>query len=107
MNGRVRSSFEEIAKVGKYYFTNLFREPSDFPIGEILRVINLFPRAINKYMNMSLQEEIIEKEILATLSSFKKGKILGPDGMIVEFYLGFYEFLKDEILKVIRESQSS
>ena len=37
----------------------------------------------------------------------KKGKILGPDGLTIEFYLGFYDLLKNDILKVMQEAKSS
>ena len=35
----------------------------------------------------------------------KKGKILGLDGLTVEFYLGFYDLIKYYMLNAIRESQ--
>jgi hypothetical protein len=56
-------------------------------------------------MNVSLEVDIIEEEILSTLSSLKKGKISGLDGLTIEFYLGFYDILKEDILKVVQESK--
>lgn len=44
------------------------------------------------------------KEVLATLQSFQGDKTLGPDGWSVEFYLGFYDFLGGDLLKVVEES---
>jgi hypothetical protein len=54
-----------------------------------------------------LTEIILEEEVHDSLFSLQKGKIRGPDGLNMEFYVGFYELLKDDLLKVVRESQSS
>jgi hypothetical protein len=59
------------------------------------------------HMNDALHEEISNKDILSTLSSFQKGKSSGLDGLTVEFYLGLYDLLKDDILKVAKESKKS
>ena len=45
-----------------------------------------------------------ERELNKIISSFKKGKSLGSDGFTLEFFLGFYDMLKDDIMKVVRES---
>jgi hypothetical protein len=55
--------------------------------------------------NDSLKEEISEKEIMSTLSAFQKGKIFWTNGLSVEFFLGFYEILKYDLVKVVNESQ--
>jgi len=58
-------------------------------------------------MNNILLANIIEEEVLITLKAFQKSKIHGPDSLTVEIYLGFYDLVKADILKVIQESQSS
>ena len=50
-------------------------------------------------------EEVSEEELNKIISSFQKGKIPGLDGFTLECFLGFYDFLKDGLLKVVRESQ--
>jgi hypothetical protein len=35
----------------------------------------------------------------------QKGKSLSPDGLTMEFFIGFYDLLKEDILKVSRQSQ--
>jgi len=40
-------------------------------------------------------------------SLFKKGNIPGPGGLMVEFYLGFYDFLKEDLMKAVQESKIS
>jgi hypothetical protein len=41
------------------------------------------------------------------LSSFKQDKIPGPDGLPIELYLGFYDLLEEDLLRVIEEVKSS
>jgi hypothetical protein len=57
-------------------------------------------------MNLAFQEEVGELEILSALSSFQKCKISGLDGLTVEFYIGFFDLLKDDLFKVVNESKS-
>jgi len=40
------------------------------------------------------------------LQSFNKGKILGLDGILVEFYLGLFEILEQDLLDVVEESMN-
>jgi hypothetical protein len=54
---------------------------------------------------MLLQEEISEKEIHSTLSSFQKGKNTRSWWLSVEFFLGFFDLLKYDLVKVVNESQ--
>jgi hypothetical protein len=58
-------------------------------------------------MNEAFRKEVDEKELEYILRSFQKGKSPGPDGFTIEFYLGFFEFLKEDLIKVVRESQRS
>jgi hypothetical protein len=53
-NGQMISSFKEISKAGKGYFCILFKESKGFPISEILKDIDLFPRSFSEDMNESL-----------------------------------------------------
>jgi len=54
---------------------------------------------------LSLMEEVSEKELLEVLQSFQKGKISGPNGCSIEFYLGFYDLLGNDVLKVVEETR--
>jgi hypothetical protein len=56
-------------------------------------------------MKKSLQEEVSEAEVQSTLFSMKRGKILGPDGFIVDFFIIFYDLVKNELLIIVRESK--
>jgi hypothetical protein len=73
-----------------------------------LRCYILFPRSITYEMNESLQVEIFfEGEVLAILESFQKRKSLGLNVLSVEFFLGFYDLIKEYLLKIVQESQRS
>ena len=50
-------------------------------------------------------EEVIEEELRNIVSTFQRGKSLGPDGFTLEFFLGFYDLIKDDLLMVVSESQ--
>ena len=58
-------------------------------------------------MRKYLVKEISEEEVMTVLHSFQKGKSRSPDGFTLDLFLGFYDLLKDDILKVVRESQGS
>ena len=72
-----------------------------------MEVLGFFQRMISDEMNEEMTKEITEEEIRHTLQSFQKGKSPGPDGFTLEFYLGFYDLLKKDLLEVVRESQES
>jgi hypothetical protein len=36
------------------------------------------------------------------LHSFQKDKGVGPNGWPIEFFLGFYEVIEDDLMKVIK-----
>ena len=55
--------------------------------------------------NQDLSAEVIEVELRDTLQSFQKDKSLGPDDWSIEFYLGFFDLIGGNILKVIEESR--
>ena len=58
-------------------------------------------------MNDSLTNEVKKEYLCSIVHSFQKGKSPGPNGFLVELFLGFYELIKENILKVGRECQHS
>jgi len=56
-------------------------------------------------MNHSLVEEVLEIEFFVSISPIKKGKSPRPNDLTMEFFLCFYDLLKEDLLKVVRESQ--
>ena len=45
------------------------------------------------------------EELKETLHSFQKDKSPGPDGWPIEFYLGFFDILGEDLLEVVEESR--
>ena len=87
------------------HFQGFFKEPAGCPIVEMLEVLDLFPRAITKEMNEDLTKDITEEEIQQVLHSFQNDKSPGPDGFTLEFFLGFYDKIKEDMLAVVKESR--
>ena len=56
-------------------------------------------------LNQVMEVDVTEAKVLATLTSMYKGNTPLPDGLTIEFFIDFYDFLKDDLLKVVRESQ--
>ena len=103
--GGTTQKFHDKAKEAVNHFHKRFTEPPGCPISEILEVLNLFPRLITEEIKQDLLEEVTEEEFNKIIHSFQRGKRPGPDGFTLDFFLGFYDMLKSDILKVVRESQ--
>lgn len=55
----------------------------------------------------NIVEEVLKQELKSILVSFKRDKILGPDGWLVEFFISFYDLLKEDLIRVIEEEKST
>lgn len=53
-----------------------------------------------------LMRVVTEEELKETLRSFQKDKSPGLNGWSIEFYLGLYEVIGNDLLKVVEESRS-
>ena len=51
-------------------------------------------------------EEVIKEEHRKIISTFQKGKSPGPDGFTLDFFLGFYNLIKEDILEVVMNKKS-
>ena len=56
-------------------------------------------------MNIHLKAEVTEEELEKVVYSCQKGKILGSDGLTIKFFQGFYDLVKEDLLKTVQESQ--
>lgn len=48
-------------------------------------------------------KEILAAKLLATLRTFQRDKSPGPDGWLIEFYLGCHDVFREYLLKVVEE----
>jgi hypothetical protein len=104
--GRKVSSFDGMARIGKEYFHSLFKADQRASMADIVRMALYFPRFVGEDENKSLFEEVTEDELKEVLHSFQKVKIPGPDGWTIEFFIGLYELIGTNILRVVEESRS-
>ena len=95
--------FPEKAQAAVEHFQSIFTEPEGCPKDDILEVLSLFPRSITNEMNEELTKVIMEEEIQQVLHSFQNRKIPSPDGFTLEFFIGFYGKIKEDILAVVKE----
>jgi hypothetical protein len=103
----LETTFEGMSNLGKNYFQNLFKVETQASIEEVVQVAQYFPRFVDEADNRLLMEEVTEKELLEVLHSFQKDKIPGPDGWTIEFFLGCYEVLGPDLLKMIEDTRIS
>lgn len=47
---------------------------------------------------------ILLEELERIVFHMRKGKSLGPDGFLVEFFQGFWDIIKLDLLEVVQES---
>jgi len=54
-----------------------------------------------------MMEGVPKEEVRGTLFAVKQGKSPRPNRLTVKFYVGFFNLIKEVILKIVSESQSS
>ena len=67
----------------------------------------MFPRFVEEDDNENLMEEVSMEELKEVIHSFQHDKSLGPDGWTIEFYLGFFKIIWEDLLEVVEESRRS
>lgn len=73
---------------------------------EVVKACSYFPRLVLDEDNVELFEEVSLEELSGGLVAFQKGKSLGPDGWMVEFFTTFFEILGKDLLRVVKEVRS-
>jgi hypothetical protein len=56
--------------------------------------------------NVTLLEEISKEELKTVLSSLRKTRVQDPNRWTIEFFLGFYDSVEENLLRVIEEVKS-
>jgi hypothetical protein len=99
------SSFEDLARLGSQHFKSLYSTDRRVSLDTIIQMELFFPRFVEEEDNLDLMEAVKEEELKEVLHSFQKDKILGPDGWSMDFFVGLYDLIGQDILKVIEESR--
>ena len=103
--GEKVSSFKSLAKLGVHHFQSLYKEQVGSTLAEIIQLAQLFPQFVDAEENIELMEEVMMEELKSTLHSFQKDKSPRPDGWTIEFYLGLFDILREDLLNVVEESR--
>jgi hypothetical protein len=62
-----------------------------------------FPSFPDEEDNKMLMEEVTLEELKGVMRTFQKEKIRGPYGWTIEFFLGFFDLLGRDILRLVEE----
>ena len=80
------------------HFESLYWAPVGVNIVEILKVYYFFPRMVTMGMCIQLYKLVTRYDLFQVLRSLKKDTSLGPNGHIVELFLGYFELLGEDLL---------
>jgi hypothetical protein len=94
-----------MAKIGKKFFEDLYKAENKATIEEVIRMVQYFPRFTSEEDNRMLMEKVTVEELKVLLNSFQKDKSLGPDGWTIEFFLGFFDSIGQDILSLVEETR--
>lgn len=100
-------SFQHLASLGTSHFWNLYRDPHNASLEEIIRVVCLFPRSVDQDDDEDFLKPLSMGELESTLKWFKKDKSPGPDGWHVQFYTAFFDVLAQYLLKIIEDCRTA
>jgi hypothetical protein len=101
------TSFKDLTELGVKHFQNLFRALVGASLVEIIQIVDMFPRFAEEVDNGNLMEEVSKEELKEVIHSFQHDKSPRPDGWTIEFYLGFFELVGEDLLEVVEESRRS
>eukprot|EP00253_Pinus_taeda_P015506 PITA_15506 len=104
-NGREASSFEDLSRMGKAHFQNLFTAQGGITLAEIIRTTQCFPRFVEEEEAGRLSEVVSKEEVEHVIKSMAKDKSPGPDGWTIELFTHFFESIGDELTEVVDESR--
>lgn len=96
-------NFGDLARLGVYYFKNLFTDLKRNNLNSIMRLIHSFPRMVSPFEDEEFLMDINKIELLVVMNSFRKERSPSPDGWTFEFFLSFFDLLGDDILKMVLE----
>jgi len=96
-----------MAVEGVKYFQFLFKAKTRGTIAKMIRLSNSFLRFVNLKDNQALMTKVGKEEFLLILQSFQKDKSRNFDGLSVNFYLGCYDFIEEDLRRFIESSRTT
>eukprot|EP00253_Pinus_taeda_P016222 PITA_16222 len=104
-DGREATSFEDLSRMGKAHFQNLFTEQEGITLAEIIRTAQCFPRFVEEEEAEGLVEVVIKEEVENIIKSMEKDKSPGPNGWTIELFSHFFDSIGDELTEDVEESR--
>ena len=68
---------------------------------EIRTILDCIPQLVSSNMNMNLFRSIVLEELEKVVFVMKKGKALGPDNFLIDFFQEFLYIIKFDLLEVV------
>ena len=93
--------------VGVSHFKNILKSPPQATLAEVIRVAQLFPRFVVEEDKNELMEVVSEEELKDALSILDKDKIPVPNGWTIEFFIGLFDLIGGDLIKVVDDTRSS
>lgn len=87
--------------MGKSNFENLFYAPKGSTVAKVIKIAQLFPRLLDEEESREIMEEVSLEELKSVLHNFHKDKSPSPDVWAIEFSLGLYDILENDLLAVV------
>jgi len=101
----VVNSQQDLAAAANSHFKKTFSDNNSSIIEEQLNLLKVFPRLALDGDNLRMGLSVTLHEIEVVLKACAKEKSLGPDGWMVEFFIGFWDLIGTEVLELVKESR--
>eukprot|EP00253_Pinus_taeda_P004767 PITA_04767 len=105
--GGYHVSQRDISKEAVRHFKNQYRRREGCGFQDILWGIDRVPQMFDDGKNESLFQPITEDELLGVMKAFKKDKCPAPDGWTIEFFIHFFDIIKQDLLRMVEASRIS
>jgi hypothetical protein len=89
------------------YLKTLFKFNSQEIVDIILNVASLLPSFIVQEKKKNLRCKVSKEELLRVLQSFEEDNNPCRDGLTIEFFLGLFDFVGDDLLIMVEYSRTS
>ena len=86
-------------------FECLSKEEGQATIDEVFNMAMQLRKMVNKEYFVIVTKHISKEELLQVLTSFQKDKMPRLDGWSIEFFIGFYEMIEEDQIRVIEKSR--